>query len=238
VRPRPRRSRRRRRPAGKDDVVDDAVVACLGGGHVVVPVDVEGHLLDRPAAVVGDDLGHPASEGQHLAQLDLHVGGRTAGAGRSLVDHDAGVRQREALPGGATAEDHGRGGHAHAHADGGDVGLDVLHHVVDGHAGVGHAPGRVDVEVDVPLVVLRLEEQHLRDDQVRHLVVDLLPQEDDPLAQERGVDVEGPVAAVALLDHGRDQDLAWWLGHGHGGGPPGVVVSESPDSSTATLYQM
>ncbi len=93
-------------------------------------------------------------------------------------------------------------------ADGRDVGLDVLHDVVDGHAGVGHAAGGVDVEVDVPLVVLRLEEQHLGDDQVRHLVVDLLAQEHDPLAQQLRVDVEGAVAPVALLDHGGDEDLA------------------------------
>ena len=88
-----------------------------------------------------------------------------------------------------------------------DTRADVLHDVVDRHAGVGHAPGRVDVELDVLLGVLGLEEEHLGDDQVGHLVVDLLAQEDDALAQQLRVDVEGPVAPVALLDHGGDEDL-------------------------------
>ena len=111
------------------------------------------------------------------------------------------------LPGAPPREDHGRCRHPHPDADGRHVGLDVLHHVVDRHARVGQASRRVDVEVDVPLGVLGLEEEHLRDDQVGHLVVDLLAEEDDPLAQQLRVDVEGPVAPVPLLDDGGDQHL-------------------------------
>ena len=55
---------------------------------------------------------------------------------------------------------------------GGDVGLDVLHGVVDRQAGGDRAAGRVDVEGDVLLGVLRLEEEHLGDDQVGDVVVD------------------------------------------------------------------
>jgi hypothetical protein len=72
----------------------------------------------------------------------------------------------------------------------------VLHDVVDGHAGVGHPARGVDVEVDVLLGIPGLEEEHLGDDQVGHLVVDLLAQEDDPLTQQLRVDVEGPVARL------------------------------------------
>src|ERR1700728_3683720 len=82
--------------AGKDDVVDDPVVAGLFGGHVVVAVDVLGHPFEGLSAVVGDDLGHPPRQREDLAQLDLHVGGRAAGPRRALVDHDARVGQREA----------------------------------------------------------------------------------------------------------------------------------------------
>ena len=64
----------------------------------MVAVDVLGDLFEGSPAVVGDDLGHAAGEGEHLAQLDLHVRGRAAGAGGALVDHDAGVGEGEALP--------------------------------------------------------------------------------------------------------------------------------------------
>jgi hypothetical protein len=56
--------------------------------------------------------------------------------------------------------------------------------VVDGSA------RRVDVEGDVLVGVLRLEVEELRDDQVGDLIVDRRPQEDDPLVEQPGVDVE------------------------------------------------
>ena len=51
--------------------------------------------------------------------------------------------------------------------------LDELHGVVDRHAGVDRATGRVDVEVDVALGVLRGEQQQLGADPVGDLVVHL-----------------------------------------------------------------
>src|SRR5256885_3038305 len=47
--------------------------------------------------------------------------------------------------------------------------------------------------------------QHLGDDDVRHLVIHLAGDEDDPLAQQPRVDVEGALAARVLLDDHRDQ---------------------------------
>ena len=43
--------------------------------------------------------------------------------------------------------------------------------------------------------ILRLEEEELRRDQVRDVVVDLLAEEDDALAQEPRVDVERALVA-------------------------------------------
>jgi hypothetical protein len=64
----------------------------------------------------------------------------------------------------------------------------------------------VDVEEDVLLGVLRLEEQHLGDDQIRDVVVDRLAEEDDVVFEQPRVDVVGALAARRLLhDHG-DQD--------------------------------
>ena len=60
----------------------------------------------------------------------------------------------------------------------------MLHRVVDRHARVGGAAGRVDVQRDVALGIVRLEQEELGDDQVRDLVVDLAPEEDDPVAEQ------------------------------------------------------
>ena len=63
-------------------------------------------------------------------------------------------------------------GHGDAHADGGHVGLDELHGVVDGQAGVDAAARAVDVQGDVLVRVLGLQMQQLRHHQVGHLIVD------------------------------------------------------------------
>ena len=63
----------------------------------------------------------------------------------------------------------------------------------------------VDVERDVLVRVLRLQEQQLGADQRADLVVDRPGQEDDPLLQQAGVDVEGALAPGGLLHHHRHQ---------------------------------
>ena len=95
--------------------------------------------------------------------------------------------------------------HNLAHAVGGDVAGDELHGVVDRHAG-GDAPaGAVDVEVDVGLVVLVGQDEHLGDHDVGDLVVDGRAQEDDAVLEQAGVDIHRPLFATAPLDDDRDQ---------------------------------
>ncbi len=56
--------------------------------------------------------------------------------------------------------------------------------------------------------LLGFEVEKLGDDQVGNLVIDLLAEEHDPLAQEQRVDVEGALTARRLLEHGGDHRLA------------------------------
>ena len=96
-----------------------------------------------------------------------------------------------------------RGGHART--DRRHVGLDQLHRIVDREPG-RNAPSRaVDVHVDIPIGVLPFEEEKLRDDEVREVVVDRAADEDDPLLEQARIDVEGPLASRALFDdHGNE----------------------------------
>src|SRR5690606_38394097 len=83
-------------------------------------------------------------------------------------------------------------------------------------AGGHHAAGRVDVQADVLLGILRLEEQHLRHDHVRHVVVDGADEEDHPLLEQARVDVVGPFATAGLLDHhGNEVQGCFGLVHCH-----------------------
>ena len=90
-------------------------------------------------------------------------------------------------------------------ADRRDLGLQVLHGVIDREPCCDRAPGRVDVDEDALLRILGLQEEELGHDQVGHVVVHRGPEEDDAVAQETGVDVVGPFATTGLLDDDGDE---------------------------------
>ena len=125
-----------------------------------------------------------------------------------LVEQDAGVRQGEALALRARRQQHRRRRRRLPEADRGDVGLDVLHRVVDREQRGDVAARRVDVDVDVLVGVLRLEVQQLGAHQVGDRVVDRRAQEDDVLLEQPRVEVVRPLAPVGLLDDRRDEVVA------------------------------
>src|SRR4051812_19105160 len=192
-----------------DDVVDEPVLLGLLRREPAVPVGVLVDLLEGLAGVVGDALlQHPPGV-HHLLGLDRDVGRRTADAARGLVHHDPRVRQGVALALCAGAEQELPHAGREPHRDRRDVVGHVLHRVVDGHAGRDRTTRRVDVEVDVTLVVLRREQQQLRADEVGDRVLDDAAEEDDALAQQPVVDalVEGRGARTGGTQ-GRDDQLA------------------------------
>ena len=114
------------------------------------------------------------------------------GQGKALA-LGAGQQQKRAHPGRL------------ADADGLHLVLDELHGVVDGQARGDGAAGRVDVKMHVLLRVFAGEKEHLRHDQVGHLVVDGRAQKDNVVAQQTGVDVVGALAPARLLNHHGNQ---------------------------------
>ena len=123
--------------------------------------------------------------GMGMSAAAMILCGGAAGKRFSLPNARIMIHQGSAGTRGATGQDHGRRRHPHPHTDGGDVAVDVLHDVVDGHPGVGHAAGRVDVHGDVAVGVLGVEVEDLGHQQVGDLVVHLLTQEDDALFQQQ-----------------------------------------------------
>ena len=106
------------------------------------------------------------------------------------------MRQRVPLALRTRSEQHGSSRGGLAEAEGRHVGLDELHRVVDREQRSDVATGRVDVEVDVLVGVLRLQEQHLRTHQVRNRVIDWGAEEDDALLQQARVEVVGALAST------------------------------------------
>src|SRR5262245_147816 len=241
-----------------DDFVDDPVVLCLDRAHDEVAVGVVRNLLDGLVGVVRHDLVEELARPDDLLGLDLDVDGLAGCATVGLVDQDARVRERVALAVRARRQQHRRRRRGLADADRLHVRLDVLHRVVDREQRRDLAPGRVDVHGDVLVGVFALEMQQLGDHQVRDRVVDRRAEEDDALLEQPGVDVEGTLAAVGLLDDRGDEVVADGLDFAHawgssvfalddwssdvcssetGGSPSGTVKSRGfPASSTTSAW--
>ena len=176
------------------------------GRHEVVAVGVLAHLLDRLAGVLGEDLV------EALAQVDAPRarGSRCRPPGprsrpTSWWIRIAALGSAKRLPLAPPASSRAPMLMALPTQMVLHVGLDELHGVVDGQAGVHRAAGAVDVEADVLVGVVGLEVDELGDDEVGDLVVDRRAEEDDPLVEQARVDVEGALAAARLLDDHRNQ---------------------------------
>ena len=117
------------------------------------------------------------------------------------MDQDLGVRQGKALALGAAGQQERAHRGRHSDADGGDIALDVVHRVVDGHAVGDGAAGAVDIEVDVLLGVLTLEVEQLCHDHAGGGGVDILAQHNDAVVQQAGEDVIAALTARSLFDN-------------------------------------
>src|SRR5439155_26296195 len=158
------------------------------------------YFFQRLAGVLREQLVQQPAVAKDLFRLDLDVHRLASGLAVGLVDQDARVRQRVPLALRPRAEQDRGGRRRLPHAQGRDVRLDVLHRVVDREKRRDRTARRVDVDRDVLRRVLGLEVDQLRHDQVRDGVVDLGPEENDPLLEQPRVDVERAFPTVRLLD--------------------------------------
>src|SRR5581483_5786230 len=185
---------------GHDDLVDEAVLDRLLPREEEVAVGVLLDSLEALTRVLHEDVVHLLAEPDDLARLDVDVRRLPLHPAERLMDHDPRVRQREALPLRAGCQKPRRHARRLPHAERRDLRLDVLHGVVDREAGGHRAARRIDVHVDVLLRVLGLEEEQLRDHQVREVITDRRTEDDDAIAKKPRVDVVGTLSASRLLD--------------------------------------
>ena len=128
-----------------------------------------------------------------------------AAGNQRLMDQDLRIRQGETLTLGAAGQQKCTHGSSHAHADGGNIALDILHGIVDGHT-VGNGTARaVDVEADIFFGVLPFQIQQLCNDHARGIGVDILAQNDNTVVQQAGENIIAALTARSLLNNIRYQ---------------------------------
>src|SRR5713226_1758611 len=206
---RSRSGRRARRPSLLFDhhFVYETVLLCLTCAHEMVAICILLDPVERLPGVLHDDLIQLRLQAQDFLRVQLDVARLPAEPAARLVDHDAGMGEGKALSLRAGRQQERRHRGRHAHADGRDPRLHVLHRVVDGEAGGDRTARAVDVQADVLVGILALEEEHLRDDHVGDVVVKRRAEEDDAILQEARVDVVGALAAVRLLHDEGHRDV-------------------------------
>jgi ribosome-associated protein len=69
----------------------------------------------------------------------------------------------------------------------------------------------IDVDIDVLFRILGFEEEEFGYDHARHALIDLLIDEDDPVAEQSGIDVVTPLTGAGLLNDIRYQTHLWTL---------------------------
>ena len=121
------------------------------------------------------------------------------------MDHDVGIRQRKALAFRSSAQQHRAHARCHAEAVGRHIAGEKLHRIIDCQPGRDRAAWRVDIKIKVLLSVLHLQEEHLRDDQIRDVIVDRCADENNPVLEQPRIDIVGALSPAGLLDHHRDQ---------------------------------
>ena len=162
-------------------MVDQAVILRLTCSEPPVAIRIGFDLLDRFAAVLGDQFGHPLLDEDHLLSLDLDVAGCATDATKWLVHHDPRIRRGISLACGPRAQQELAHRCSQAHRDGRDIVRNQLHRVVNDHASRDRTAGRVDVERDVLIGILRREHLELLGDAIGVLVPHFTLEPDDPL---------------------------------------------------------
>ena len=120
------------------------------------------------------------------------------------MDHHFRMRQGVTFPFFAGHQQDGSHAGCQPYADGRYVRLDVLHGIVNRHAGSHAAPRAVNIQMNILVRIFRFQEQQLRDDNICHFIRNGARQKNDPVFQQAGINIIGAFAPVILLNHNRN----------------------------------
>ena len=92
-----------------------------------------------------------------------------------------------------------------ADADGLHVAFNEVHRVSNCETRCHHATRRIDVERDVLLGIFGFEKKKLANDDAGHVVFDFTRHEDNPVAEQSGIEIEGTLRTTVLFEDHRNQ---------------------------------
>mmetsp|Transcript_1781 Transcript_1781/g.3399 ORF Transcript_1781/g.3399 Transcript_1781/m.3399 type:complete len:325 (+) Transcript_1781:136-1110(+) len=190
---------------GPNNLINNPIIHRLLRRHEKIPIAIGLDLLLRLIAIIGNISIQHLPDEQNLLRLNLDIGRLPLRPSERLMNHDPGIGKRPPLPRSSRPQEKRSHRRGHAEADRGDIAGDVLHGVVDGHAGADRSAGGVDVEGDVLGGILVREVEELGDEDVGDFVVDALTEEDDPVLEEAGEDV---FLGGAIVDYGHADGAA------------------------------
>ena len=139
--------------------------------------------------------------------MDRHVGRLALRPAHDLMDQDFAVRQDAPLTFGPGRQQQRRRRCRQSDADRRHVSFDILHRVIDRQGRRHLSAGRIDIQLDVFLGILRIQKQQLGNDAISHAVVDRSAQKDDAVLQQARIDIIGPFSIAGLFDNGRNKIL-------------------------------
>mmetsp|Transcript_4395 Transcript_4395/g.11543 ORF Transcript_4395/g.11543 Transcript_4395/m.11543 type:complete len:214 (+) Transcript_4395:47-688(+) len=171
------------RQALLQDLIDDPELQGRRHIHEGISIHDALNFRQRLSGMMHEEIIELGPDAQQLPGADLNVAGHALRAAAGLMQHNAGVGQRESLPGFAASKQQTPHAGRLPHADGVDGWPNVLHGVIHGHAGRDAAARAVDVHEERLVGLLGFQEEELRRDEAGHLVVDLAVHADDALPQ-------------------------------------------------------
>ena len=184
--------------------IDQAIVSSFLRRHKEVTISIVLNFLQRLTTAFRKLAIELLFQEQNFISLNTNIAGLTAGTTKGLVDHDSGMAQAAALSFRSGTEQKCPHAGCQTNTDSVHIRLDVLHGVKDAQAVVNGATRRIDIEVNVFLGIFRFKEEQLSNNAVRRFTGHRLTQKDDPLPQQPGINVEGPLAPARFFDHDRD----------------------------------
>ena len=169
-----------------DYFIYQAIFLSLLGCHEMIPVRIPFHLFFRSTAVLGQDTVQAAFAALYMLRHDSDIARRSldAAAYRRLVYHDLGIGQRHPLSLRPPGKKEGTEACRQTDAQRAHITFDKLHGVIYGKAGRHGSARTVDIQLDIPFRILRLQVQKLRNNQLRRCIADFLSQKNNPIGQK------------------------------------------------------
>ncbi len=130
-----------------------------------------------------EDLVQPITRLQDMPRVNIDFRRLPRCPTEHLMNHHLGIRENKPLPLLPCGEEKRSGGGSHTDTDRLHIRLHELHRVIDRERRCHRSARRIDIHLDILLVILLREEEELCNYIVRHIIIDGAPEENNPVLE-------------------------------------------------------